>query len=266
MKFGNERIDNIMNNDGIDLGISVPAAIADLVKNHAKQAMWSMVQYKEMQMLYSCALKAIKTKFEILSTEFNVKYKRNPISSIQTRLKRTESIIEKLVKNGYPITLTSVEKNLNDVAGIRVVCSYIDDIYIIADALTKQDDVRLVSEKDYIKFPKPNGYRSLHLIIEIPVFLSETKKMVKVEVQIRTIAMDFWASLEHQMKYKKSLPEQTEINEELRECADIIATTDARMLSLRRRIESAEDVSVSAEEQELISLMEKVRKFDIPIN
>ena len=242
-------------------GAVIPGPDAmNMLYNKTKKMMWTVVDYKDMQMLYTCALKEIETKFEILRTEFNIKHKRNPISSISTRLKRTESIVEKLMKNNFPFSIESIEENINDVAGIRVICSYIDDIYFIADALLRQDDIRLIAKKDYIENPKPNGYRSLHLIITVPVFLADVKKEVKVEVQIRTIAMDFWASLEHQMRYKKDIPNQEELCKQLKECADVIADTDEKMLKLREKIELAEDVPT---EEEL--LLQRLRKLDMPI-
>ena len=231
----------------------------EILVNQTKRMMWSMVEYKEMQMLYTCAMKEIKTKLEILDCEFKLKNKRNPISSITSRLKRTESLFDKLVRQGHAITIDSIQKNINDIAGVRVICPYVDDIYLIADALLGQDDVTLIARKDYIENPKPNGYRSLHLIVSIPVFLSDTRRDVKVEVQIRTIAMDYWASLEHQMKYKKEIPDEQTVSEELKNCADRIAETDELMLSLRRRIEAAEDVPTEEEE-----LFERLRKLDIP--
>jgi putative GTP pyrophosphokinase len=226
--------------------------------NQAKSIMWSIVRYKELRLSYSCALKSIQTNFEGLNSEFELKYKRNPIKSISTRLKKTESIVAKLIKYKVPLTLESLEKNINDVAGIRVVCPYIDDIYKIADALLSQDDVTLITKKDYIEKPKPNGYRSLHLIISIPVFFESGKKDVRVEVQIRTIAMDFWASLEHQIKYKRNIPEQESVSAELKQCADLIAETDVKMLNLRNKIDIAEDVQSDND-----LLKEKLRKFDI---
>ena len=226
----------------------------------AKSMMWSIVQYKELQMLYSCALKEIQTKFEVLDTEFKLENNRNPIASISTRLKRTDSVMDKLERKGLPFTLAAVEENIHDMAGIRVICSYIDDIYLIADALLRQDDITLITRKDYIENPKENGYRSLHLIVEVPVFLTNHKKPMKVEVQIRTIAMDFWASLEHQMKYKKDIPEEAEIISELRECAAVIRETDERMLAIRRRIEAAAD---TPGEEEL--LFDKLARLDIPV-
>ena len=212
-------------------------------------------------MMYSCALKEMQTKFEVLDTEFKLKYNRNPISSISTRLKRSESIMEKLTKNNFPISIESIEKNIHDVAGIRVICAYIDDIYKIADALLKQDDVTLIERKDYIKNPKPNGYRSLHIIVSIPVFFEEKKKNMKVEVQIRTIAMDFWASLEHQLKYKKDIDDEQDVIVELKACADVISETDEKMLKLRQRLEEAEDIPT---EEDI--LFDRLRRLDVPIN
>lgn len=241
-------------------GMLMGSNAINMLFDQAKRMMWSVVEYKDLQMVYTCAIKEVQTKLEILSTEFNVKHKRNPISSITTRLKRTESIAEKLSRNNLPFTIESIEKNVRDVAGIRVICSYIDDIYAIAEALLKQDDVRLIERKDYIASPKPNGYRSLHLIISIPVYLAENKKEVMVEVQIRTIAMDFWATLEHQMKYKKDIPDQESLENELKACADVIAATDSRMLMLREKIESAADT-----ETEDDVLFDRLRKLDMPI-
>ncbi|MBR0113990.1 MAG: GTP pyrophosphokinase family protein, partial [Firmicutes bacterium] len=151
--------------------------------------------YKELMSYYRCAMMEVETKFKVLSEDFSVKYDRNPIQSIKLRLKSPDSIIDKLSRNSWDISIDSIEKNLNDVAGVRVICSYQADVYELADALLMQDDVELIARKDYIANPKPNGYRSLHLIIAIPIFLHNRKKMMKVEIQIRTLAMDWWASL-----------------------------------------------------------------------
>ena len=236
----------------------IPFVVSDELYGRTRKIMWSMVRYKELQMQYVCAIKEVRTKFEVLNTEFNVREKRNPISSISARLKSTESVLKKMQARGLPPTLDDLEKNIFDMAGVRVVCSYIDDIYKIAEAFLSQDDIRLIRRKDYIKNPKPNGYRSLHLIVSVPVFFSEQTKNIPMEVQIRTIAMDFWASLEHQIKYKKEIPEQERIVEQLRECAEIITRTDEEMLSLRRRIESAEDIPSEEEE-----LLDKFKKIDV---
>lgn len=196
----------------------------------------TVVDYKEMRMRYSCAIKEVRTKFDVLNSEFNVRFRRNPITSINSRLKSSSSIMEKLNRKGLAFTVENVENNLYDVAGIRVVCSYVDDIYGLAGALAKQDDITVIREKDYIKNPKPNGYRSYHMIVSVPVFFSDQTREMTVEVQIRTIAMDFWASLEHQLKYKKDIDDAENIMYELRACADVINRTDYHMQSLRDRI------------------------------
>lgn len=226
-----------------------------------RQAIVSLVEYRELMMMYACAMKEIQTKFEILNTEYKVRYQRNPISTITTRLKRTKSILGKLERNGKGFSLENIMDTLSDVAGVRVICPYIDDIYTIADALLKQDDITLIRKKDYIAQPKENGYRSLHLIVEVPVFFAEQKKRMKVEVQIRTIAMDFWASLEHQMKYKQEIPNEKEIIEELRKCAQVISETDEKLLAIRKHIEAASD---SPSEDDI--LLEKLSRLDIGIN
>lgn len=196
-------------------------------------------EFDELMMMYNCALREVKTKLEVLNDELSVRYNRNPIEFIKTRLKQPSSIVKKLQYNGNEVSLDSINKNLNDVAGIRVVCYFIDDIYDVARWLAKQDDIKLLQVKDYIRHPKDNGYRSLHMIVEIPVFFSEEKRRIRVEVQIRTIAMDFWASLEHQLRYKKDQEEIKDsdlIGEELRQCAEIIADTDVRMQNIREKI------------------------------
>lgn len=187
---------------------------------------------------YRCAVMEIETKFRVLNEQFSLRYDRNPIESIKSRIKSMESIIKKMRDRNLPMTLDSMEKNLHDIAGIRVICSFQDDIYLLADCLLQQDDITLIEKKDYIQTPKPNGYRSLHLIIEVPIFLQNEKRGMKVEVQLRTIAMDFWASLEHKLRYKKNIPDsEAEIlTEELSECAKISADLDIRMENIRNRI------------------------------
>lgn len=190
----------------------------------------------KMMMIYNCAIRRVKTKFQVLNDELSITRQRNPIEFIKSRIKQPKSVSSKLRRKGYPITVESAMKNLSDVAGIRVICAFIDDIYKVADMFTAQDDIELIKRKDYIKNPKMNGYRSLHLIVEVPVFFSDHKEEVRVEVQIRTIAMDFWASLEHQLKYKKDIDDAENIIYELRACADVINRTDYHMQSLRDRI------------------------------
>ena len=202
----------------------------------AKKMVGTVVEYRELRMMYSCAIKEIRTKFDVLNSEFNVRYQRNPISFIKSRIKSPESILKKLHTRGYEISLESIIENLHDVAGIRVICPFIDDIYEVAQMLTKQDDVTLIETKDYIQNPKENGYRSLHLILEIPVFFSDRKQPMKVEVQIRTIAMDFWASLDHQLRYKKDVEHAEQISADLKDCADIISATDQRMQIIKYQI------------------------------
>ena len=193
-------------------------------------------EFVEMLMMYNCAIREVQTKLQVLNDELSLTRNRNPIQFIKNRIKQPESIATKLKKKGLPHTVKAVEENLNDVAGIRVICAFIDDIYQVADMLTAQDDIELIKTKDYIKNPKKNGYRSLHLIVEVPVFFSDCKKKVRVEVQIRTIAMDFWASLEHQVKYNKNVRDAENIVYELRACADVINRTDYHMQSIRDRI------------------------------
>ena len=195
--------------------------------------------FMQLMMQYRCALMEVGTKLNVLNEEFAMKYNRNPFESIKSRIKTPRSIIEKLQRKGYEISVDSIEKNLFDIAGIRVVCSFQDDIYAIARMLTQQDDIILLEEKDYIKNPTPHGYRSLHLILDIPIFLAEEKKHMKVEVQFRTIAMDFWASLEHKLKYKRNIENPIPVMEELKECAEIICQMDQKMQSIRDSIEES---------------------------
>ena len=191
---------------------------------------------------YKCAIMEVETKFRVLNAEFSLQYDRNPIENISSRIKSMDSLIRKVRKKNIPLSLESIEENITDIAGIRVVCSFPEDIYMLADCLTKQDDIRVIETKDYIKNPKPSGYRSLHLIVEIPIFLKEKKKPMKVEVQFRTIAMDFWASLEHKLRYKKNIPQDKadRLSERLYECARISAELDAEMQSIRDDLENAE--------------------------
>lgn len=255
-----------MHNDAVhgDILMRMPRlsdAAATAIYDHTKQVAGALVDYRELMMMYTCAMKEIQTKFEVLNSEFNVRYSRNPINSMSTRLKRTVSIVEKLSRKGQAFTPENVERYLGDVAGVRVICSYVDDIYKIADSFVQQDDITLIERKDYIANPKPNGYRSLHLIVKVPVFFADQKREMKVEVQLRTIAMDFWASLEHQLKYKKEIPRQHEIVTELKSCADAITAVENHMLSIRKEIEECSD-----EPTEEDILLEKLSRFDIRID
>lgn len=187
---------------------------------------------------YECAIMEIETKFRVLNHELSLEYDNNPIESIKTRVESYDSILKKIRRKNIPLNLQAIEENLKDIAGVRVICSFPDDIYKLAESFLKQDDITLIERKDYIKNPKPSGYRSLHLIVQVPIFLQNEKKMVNVEVQFRTIAMDFWASLDHKMRYKKELSdEEVEIlQEELYDCAKQSAALDERMQRIRDRI------------------------------
>ncbi len=195
-----------------------------------------MREFVNLQQLYNSGIKEIKTKLEILDDEFRVRFDHNPVHHIEYRLKSPKSIVEKLQRKGCPVSIQSVRENLYDVAGVRVICNYIDDIYKIVDFLSMQDDIHVVRIRDYIKEPKKNGYRSLHMVVNIPVFLSTGKESVNVEIQIRTIAMDFWASLEHQLKYKSSAQSGEKVKKLLTECADEINEVDRKMQDIYKEL------------------------------
>lgn len=197
----------------------------------------SLRELMELQHLYNAAIKEIQTKLEILNEDFNVRFARNPIHHVESRLKSSPSILKKLKKKGCEISVASAKKNLNDIAGIRVVCCYIDDVYDVADMLLRQSDIQLVKIQDYIKNPNYNGYRSLHLDLSIPVFLSESTEFVTVEVQIRTVAMDFWASLEHDLRYKSEKNIPPEICQAMLESASSIAEIDVKMQEIYKQIQ-----------------------------
>ena len=195
-------------------------------------------EFRRAMTYYHCAIMEMETKFKVLDREFSLAHDRNPIADIRTRLKSPQSIIEKMEKLNLPLSIESMMENLSDVAGVRVICSFPEDVYLLADALLRQDDVKLLARKDYIANPKPNGYRSLHLIVELPIFFSRETVPMKVEIQLRTIAMDFWASLEHQLKYKKGLDSDAALTEELKRCADASAALDLRMQQIRQALDS----------------------------
>lgn len=202
---------------------------SDILPENAVKAIRSFL---ETENLYLSATREIATKLENLNDEFKYGKDRNPIHQIKTRVKTPRSIMEKLIRRDCELSAKSARENLTDIAGVRVICSYIDDIYLIADLLMSQDDVTVIRISDYIKNPKPNGYRSLHLIVTVPVFLSASTERVAVEIQIRTIAMDFWASLEHDLSYKITEGKTEDVTRELKDCADVIANTDMRMQNL----------------------------------
>ena len=197
-------------------------------------------QLQQVLMMYNCAIREVKTKLEVLNDELSVKNSRNPIEFITSRVKKPMSIVQKLQRKGFEISFKSVMENLNDVAGIRVICSFVDDIYAVADMLKKQDDVKLIEVKDYIKNPKPNGYRSLHMIVRVPVYFMNKKQLVPVELQIRTLAMDLWASLEHDIKYKtisNGIVNTEDFSDELLECSRLIYQAEEKMEHMNSALE-----------------------------
>lgn len=213
--------------------------VAALSEGSMARMMGTLEKLKRLMSYYRCAIMEIETKFRVLDEQFSLRHERNPIDTIKSRLKSPESILEKLNRRGYPKTLSSVESNLTDIAGVRVICSFKDDIYMLADCLLKQDDVKLIAAKDYIKNPKPNGYRSLHLIVETPIYLQDGKRQMNAEVQLRTIAMEFWANLEHKLRYKKNLPPElaAATAKRLYDCAERSALLDDEMQRVRAAIE-----------------------------
>ena len=193
-------------------------------------------EFSTMMAYYRCAIMEIETKFNVLNEEFSLQYDRNPISNIKSRLKSPISIKEKLSRRNLPFTIEDIEENLNDVAGIRVICSFPHDVYMIANALLKQDDITLVEKKDYIDNPKKNGYRSLHLIVTVPIFLASEKRIMRAEIQLRTIAMDFWASLEHEIRYKTAAEVPDALKERLNTIAEDIFKADLEMQEIHKTV------------------------------
>ncbi len=192
-------------------------------------------RFEQLMTYYRCAIMEIETKFNVLNEQFSLKQDRTPINGMKSRLKSPKSILAKLSRKNLPITFSSIEETLADIAGVRIICSFVQDVYFLADALLKQDDVTLIETKDYIKNPKENGYRSLHLIVSVPIFLLHEKRQMKVEIQLRTIAMDSWATLEHQLKYKKDTVFTEEMAHDLHLCSQLSAELDARMDNLRKQ-------------------------------
>lgn len=209
---------------------------SDLLKKSDEEIGKTIRFLQEMSQIYDAATREINTKLQILDIEFQTKYSHNPIHNIQHRIKKPYSIFEKLEKKGLAANLTNAKEHLFDIAGIRVICQYVNDIYLVERLLLSQDDVTLLQRKDYIENPKDNGYRSLHIVVSVPVFLSEKTENVPVEIQIRTIAMDFWATLEHQLKYKSREEEKAEIQVELLDCALQAAELDYKMQSIHDKI------------------------------
>ena len=200
---------------------------------------------RDLMSCYRCAIMEIETKFRVLNERFSLQHDRNPIDSIQSRLKSPDSILDKMLRKKLPFTLEAIENNIFDIAGIRVVCSFVDDIYMLADCLLQQDDITLIERKDYIKNPKPNGYRSYHMIVEIPVFFSKGKTPMRAEIQIRTNGMDFWATLEHQLRYKQNIEEMDgyeDVSNELLNCARTVIDMDNEMQRIKNKIGQFHDI------------------------
>ena len=214
-------------------------------KEDFRKTMETNARFQELMMMYRCAIREIQTKLEILNDEFKTKNQRNPIDSIRTRVKSPASIFDKMQRKGFEVSIQSIVNNLNDVAGVRVVCPFISDIYTIANLLTSQDDITVLKIKDYIKAPKSNGYRSYHMIVEIPVFFTEGKFPMRAEIQIRTIGMDFWASVDHQLRYKKTIGADKDIEAieaELLKCAQTVSETDCHMEEIKDMIGDFEKI------------------------
>lgn len=215
--------------------------ISDELIDRAKEASKPV---ETLMAFYRCVIMEIETKFYVLNEELSLEYDRNPIETIKSRLKSWDSLIKKMQNKNLPLNLKALEENIYDVAGIRIICAFQEDIYRLADSFLRQDDVKLIERKDYIKNPKPNGYRSLHLIVEVPIFLQHETRYMKAEVQFRTIAMDFWATLEHKLRYKKNISDTDAelLAEELLICSQMSAELDRRMQTVKNKI-SAEGKS-----------------------
>lgn len=204
--------------------------------------------YNQMRGVYSAGIREINARLETLDHDFSFHNRHNPIHHIESRVKSLPSIMKKLKDMDLPVDMGTAKKALHDIAGVRVVCRYVDDIYQVADLLLAQDDIQLIMEKNYIKKPKPNGYRSLHIVVDVPVYMSKGKIFTPVEIQIRTVAMDFWATLEHGIRYKALEEVPLSIVEELRQCADVITDTDYRMQRIFQALRNVHDVDDSSQE------------------
>jgi len=207
-------------------------------------------QFRRMMVQYRCGIMEVETKFRVLNEEFSLLNDRNPIESIKTRLKSPASLLGKLKRKGLPLSFQSMSENILDIAGVRVVCSFVDDVYYLCRCIEQQDDIEVISKKDYIANPKPNGYRSLHLTVRIPIFLAEEVIHVPVEIQLRTIAMDFWASLEHTIRYKKDLEENEAVSQELLDCASSSARWDQKMSNLMHLLHDKDNLDPFADDEE----------------
>ncbi len=210
--------------------------IERVIPNHQEKLAEAFYEFLELEHLYDSAAETVRTQLNIYDNEFSMKFQRNPIHGIESRIKSPQSIVEKLRRKGYPLSAKSAREHLTDIAGVRVVCYYVSDIYTLAELLTMRGDFKPVKIKDYIKTPKPSGYRSLHLIVMVPVYLSSCRQEVPVEIQVRTIGMDYWASLEHQLHYKTNSTIPPELSDELTELAGTIRETDQRMQAIYDKI------------------------------
>ena len=226
-------------NKGVHLDENLVNTI--LENDEWRQVLEEGENFQTLMAYYECAIMEVETKFNVLNKEFSLRYDRNPIETIKSRLKSIESIVEKLQRKGLPFSVDEIEKNLTDIAGVRVICAFPEDIYLISECLLKQDDIRLIEVKDYIKNPKESGYKSYHMLVTVPIFLSDRVIDTKVEIQIRTMAMDFWASLEHKIYYKFEGNAPGYISRDLRECSDIVSMLDAKMLQLNEAIIQAKE-------------------------
>ena len=206
--------------------------------------------YREMMSFYTCAMMEVETKFRVLSEDLSFSFERNPIETIHTRLKSPESIMNKLIRREIPLSIESIEENIHDIAGVRVVCTFQSDIYMLAESFLNQDDVTLIQRKDYFQNPKPNGYRSLHLIVSVPIFLHNEKKSMKVEVQLRTLAMDLWASTEHKIRYKKDIYVSPEDSRALLECAQGCSEIDRKLEQIYHNVNQYKKYKTEQEKQE----------------
>ena len=213
--------------------------------------------YVQIQTAYTAAIREINARLQTLNQDFSLQNRHNPIHHIESRVKSLPSIIKKLRDTGFPISIASAKKNLHDIAGVRVVCRYVDDIYRIANLLLAQEDISLILEKNYIKNPKPNGYRSLHIVVDVPVYMSKGKLFIPVEIQIRTVAMDFWATLEHGIRYKATADVPQKIVDQLRECADVITETDYKMQEIFKVLHSVHDVDDAYHEEIIPDLIQR---------
>ena len=227
-------------------------AVEDAIKNYENVDSWKTIIF-----LYNAALKEVGTKLEILNEEFQHVHQYNPIEHIKTRIKTPESIVKKLHRYGYETSIENMVKYINDIAGVRLICSFTSDIYRLAEMIGNQDDLKVLSIKDYIKKPKESGYKSYHMLVSVPIFLSDGPIDTKVEIQIRTIAMDFWASLEHKIYYKFEGNAPEHISRELKECADMVSELDDKMLSLNEEILTFKAVTEELEQKKALEQSSK---------